>query len=102
MQGYNIISGTLPSSGEIFLQLNYIQITTTFASTLIFKRKQINLLIISHSTNTLPGSSDSITISTEAIIIKTPHSPFVYKPYFYTSPQEMFARSNPRFEKQQE
>ena len=48
------------------------------------------LLILYPSTNTQSGSSENITISTEANIITTSPSPFVSKPDLETSLEEMF------------
>ena len=43
MKGDKIIIETLPSSVRLFLQVNYIPITTTLTNIMILKQKQINI-----------------------------------------------------------
>ena len=73
LQGDKIISATLSSSVPLFLQVNYLQITTKFTKNILFYLFQSNmqahktlLLILYPSTNTQYTSSENINISTES------------------------------------
>ena len=64
MQGDKITSETLSFSVKIFLQVKYIQVTTSFKNVLILKLKQIN---IQDKQNYMPQYASTHNYSVQAM-----------------------------------